>query len=351
MPDDGESLLRFWMSDPHRYPWWRYRIVQRHRLCRSGVYLAAVSADAWLKKLLEFINALRKTVSRFARSRRQALSMFAGEPADVSGVRMLQLAMDNETFRYQMWRLDPVLAEAYRIFLLSEDDSRRSELEARILARQDFQQIAGCTGYKAEVIEAYAACFFDVLDRIDQVSYILHQVIFPSGSLVTAGQLSPSQLLRAVGYFAGPEQLQRLVAGGLSRTDEDAIRSAYEWQIRFAGWLSALSMPSLINRFNVVEVARVAESAIARGIAAQTSQEAGTGSTAWDKAMLAVMEGIPWSVGPAQELHLKESGYEGLNKVGQEPRAGELLAGSVQWQERKERLDRKLPLPQSQEQD
>lgn len=349
MDSDSAELLAFWKSDPQRPPWWRYRVIERYRACRSSLYVGAFAADEWLRRLQEFVSALRKITSRFSRSRQRNFTVVANNAADVSPARMLQLAMDDELFRYRVWKIDPALTEAYRIFLLSEEDARRAELEARILAGQDFEEIAVRTGYDQQVLAAYGACFFDVLDRLNQPSYILHQVIFPAGSIVSGGQLLPCQLLRAVGYFAGPQHLERMLAGGLSQAEEDVIGSAYEWQIRFVGWLSAMAMPSMMNRFNVVEIARVTESAISRHKTLESAQEAASGSTSWDKALLAVMEGVPWSVGPSQELHLKQSGYAGLNKVGQEPRAGELLAEDQSWQSRKERLDRRLTLPSSKE--
>jgi hypothetical protein len=43
----------------------------------------------------------------------------------------------------------------------------RWSIEARILAREDDQKIAGSMGIDASVIEAYEAVFFDVRERLD----------------------------------------------------------------------------------------------------------------------------------------------------------------------------------------
>ena len=60
---------------------------------------------------------------------------------------------------------------------LSGPESLRLEVEARLLARQPAEAIADRTGLTAAAVEAYAALFYAVADRLVHRGYIVHCVI------------------------------------------------------------------------------------------------------------------------------------------------------------------------------
>ena len=73
----------------------------------------------------------------------------------------------------------PELAAAAdaRALALADPGSRRLEVEARLLARQPVAVIAARTGLTAAAVEAYAALFYAVADRLAARGYVVHVVV------------------------------------------------------------------------------------------------------------------------------------------------------------------------------
>lgn len=98
----------------------------------------------------------------------------------------------------------PDMYEAYMIYDASDDPQEyRWELEARVLARESAEAIQRKMGISAAVIDAYITNFFDVVDRLDHQSIIVHTVM---GKSVQAGLAERDHdcLWKMFGYWAGP---------------------------------------------------------------------------------------------------------------------------------------------------
>lgn len=90
--------------------------------------------------------------------------------------------------------------------------SLRLELEARILAGENSQQLSERTGFRISTLEAYSQLFFDVRDRLLRKSFILHFVIGKDGGYkVDPGAYGT--LWKLFGYFGGPACLDALITG------------------------------------------------------------------------------------------------------------------------------------------
>ncbi|HEX4143079.1 MAG TPA: hypothetical protein VHY91_05985 [Pirellulales bacterium] len=91
-------------------------------------------------------------------------------------------------------------------------DPTRFEVEARILAKEPFDSIGKKCYLSVPAITAYEALFFNVLDRLEAKSYIIHQVIGPK---LHEG-LTPSDigvLWKLYGYRGGSFVLDQLIYG------------------------------------------------------------------------------------------------------------------------------------------
>lgn len=88
--------------------------------------------------------------------------------------------------------------------------SDRYTIEARLLARQTPQEIAQRIPVAPEVIEAYAAMYFDVGNRLDYPDFIVTRVI---GEAIWSGLADrPHDVLwKLWGYFVGPVILDSLI--------------------------------------------------------------------------------------------------------------------------------------------
>lgn len=90
--------------------------------------------------------------------------------------------------------------------------SLRAELEARILANEDNYALSDRLGLRADAIETYCQLFFDVRQRLQRKSFILHFVIGQEGGhRVTPNQYAT--LWKLFGYFGGPANLDSLITG------------------------------------------------------------------------------------------------------------------------------------------
>ena len=84
---------------------------------------------------------------------------------------------------------------------------RCTEIEARLLARQTGDEIADEMMLDVELIRAYAACVFDISDRLYASGYILLAAILARGT-VSAPARPAEAFLRWLGYFGGPVVLE-----------------------------------------------------------------------------------------------------------------------------------------------
>ena len=98
----------------------------------------------------------------------------------------------------------PALYEAHALYNAEDDAPEpRWELEARLLAREPFEAIERKMGLSNDTIVAFERYFFDVIDRLDAPSLIVHTVI---GRAVQTGlaERDYDALWKLMGYLAGP---------------------------------------------------------------------------------------------------------------------------------------------------
>jgi hypothetical protein len=110
----------------------------------------------------------------------------------------------------------PELHCARRIFTTTR--MLRWELESRILAREPFEAVAEKTCQTVEVVKAYEATFFNVLDRLHVPYYIVHEVIRAPH---TFDPQDPGVVWRFFAYHAGTAVLDALIAHFLALPGPD----------------------------------------------------------------------------------------------------------------------------------
>lgn len=102
----------------------------------------------------------------------------------------------------------------YAWLLWSErDELRRSILEARILARDSFEDIAAKHNMHIDTVRTYKAVFFNVLDSLQHQSYIVHTVLGHRYQVMRPGRVDWPILFRAIGFFYGADRLDEFIRG------------------------------------------------------------------------------------------------------------------------------------------
>ncbi len=111
--------------------------------------------------------------------------------------------------RQRVRRRWPHLAAAVA---LSQDapQFRRWELEARLLAREPVEVVAGRFGLTSEAVGAYVSLYFDVLHVLDATDYMVLQVIGLS-PLRTFTEMDVGVWLKFYAYMGGPHVLESLL--------------------------------------------------------------------------------------------------------------------------------------------
>lgn len=165
-------------NNPLRSPRWRHN---RIRLIVEGTLrYNRRRDDAWIKRGWRFYTALYE----------------AQHP--------LQLAALSERYPALYWAhsINENPSEAY--------DLLRCELEARLLAAQDYDAIASRVGCSSDVVRAYHELYYQVRPKLTNRSYILHRAIGPA----VQRQLSADNfdaLWKLYGYFGGPHVVDAVV--------------------------------------------------------------------------------------------------------------------------------------------
>jgi hypothetical protein len=162
-------------ADLLRPPDWRWR--RALYLVENGRRVSPRRDDAWARAAVRFCRALRRCRGEAAR---QALA-----------------------------RRLPALFQAHALYA-GPPSLARWHLEARLLTREPFGEVAAKCETSPEVVEAFEAVFFCVRDRIDVEGYILHEAI---GRKQYAGlsEADVGVLLKRHAFGGGPAALDAVL--------------------------------------------------------------------------------------------------------------------------------------------
>lgn len=178
-------MLQYHPSNPLRAPDWRW---ERARIIRETGKNVGVRTkeDEWTKSAIKFQKDLFGCKDDFA--------------------------------RYNLIEKYPQIYFAY--LLHGVDDKKqlmRSEVEARILADESFEDIAERCGCEVETINLFEKLFFNVTDKLKNTTYILHQVMGPA---IHRGMYEKDHdlLWKLYGYFCGGNVVDALTSTFTSKS-------------------------------------------------------------------------------------------------------------------------------------
>jgi hypothetical protein len=209
------------------------------------------------------------------------------------------------------------------------------EVEARLLSGDTWAHTAARAGVDVPTIQAYEALFFNVADRLDQESYIYHQVM---GRSLQEGvrERQYDLLWKMYGYRGGPIVLDMLVATTptMPRCDTlDELKVWMEQQTQLQSTQKAMIAARTLdasNGFNQVEVIRTY--AQLREMEANVDNKGKGATTALTANVEAMCRALPFSVGrqrPGLERSLTADSVHAYDGYEAELRGDEVMALSL----------------------
>jgi len=140
-----------------------------------------------------------------------------------------------------------------------EDLDIRWEVEARLLAREPLEQIAAKLGAPVEIVFWYEKTFFNVLDRIDNRSYIISVAM---GRSIHKGLFERDYdlLWKMLGYGLGPHVIDAVTSKLMNPQhvlSADQVDAALQQQtdslVHTKGWIAMQTLPVSYNQATIME--------------------------------------------------------------------------------------------------
>ena len=220
----------------------------------------------------------------------------------------------------------------YRAHALYHDPSKRRSrfaVEARLLAGQKNQEIAGSLNCAPKIIKTYAALFFDVRPRLAHADYI-NQVVL--GESVSGGRGEPdyAQLWKRVAYHYGPHVLGAMLSGFANpqRADraEDVSASLRELArnslSRKAAWATLAVPINSSTHWKLIDASR-------RSVVAQQKAEADPKDNPILANIDAMLTSLPFGVGTKPEDLAQQGPLMQYDGLAAELRTDELLLAAA----------------------
>lgn len=250
----------------------------------------------------------RRTDDEYIRETRRFLAMWRGIDDPEERARV----MENE---------NPGLYHAHKIYLSFEEEPEHTlYLQARLLARQDYNKIAIDCCTSPVVVDWYEKVFFNIMDRIDSRDWITKYVLMPAFSRNQFGSVKSSiddeapthpfkditvakpfldASLKLFAYFGGTYVVDAMIAGFQSGKPCNSQDDVDQWHDR--GMASTVrrrshqaSLQFEVNKYNVMELFAVHTRIIE---IEKSADNAESQRSATERHIKAMIEDIPWAVG------------------------------------------------------
>ena len=181
----------------------------------------------------------------------------------------------NDAQREQLARAQPELADAVK-FYQTASFMRRAEVEARLLARQSDESIAGLCALSPAAVRLYHEFFFDVRPYLQAEFYIFAKAIGPK---VLSGLTGDDHdlLLKMAGYALGAAAVDQLLAYwadppvwpvSLAQLDGPALETLQS-KLRIQAWILSLTIP--VNAATVARLPAIRQILAQAGVLGATS--------------------------------------------------------------------------------
>jgi len=256
-------------------------------------------------------------------------------------------AEDNEAREKLFWD-NPGLYYAYDFYMKRENPAECEGamfIEARLLARQNYEQIAAAMTTHPEAVRWYEALFFNVMPYLNARDWITKHVLMPAFDKHHNNVMAPDDgvalpfrdstvaypfkdgSLKLFAYFGGPFIVDFMIQGlqaGKPLTSGEDLASWLDktWSNTVRRRSAQAAMQFEINKYNVTELMAIHS----RIIELDNSEEAqDKQKTATDRHIQALIDEIPWAVGDEGKKTYGKTIVGRFDEMAAELRDDELL--------------------------
>ena len=298
-----DGLHRCTQDHPYRPPDWRWR-----RAC----YLA----ENKIKRLS------RKHDDDDVMEARKLKSALDACETDLAVCQLMERAGDI-FIAHDMWHQEDEWGEGSR----GRGNPARYELEAALLAGSPPERIATSLGTSPSAVRIYERLFFNVIDRLHNPGYVIHQVMGPSIHKGLSDR-DYDLLWKLVGYLHGPIALECFITTAASPTRverPDQMQALYvdgtKEAMRRKSYIAARTLP--INSYTQVQILELYN----RQVEIEKSGDAFQSEQQIMQNIEAAIMAMPWAVGRTVSERMDpglKSHYD--TSVAIDLRADEILA-------------------------
>jgi hypothetical protein len=232
---------------------------------------------------------------------------------------------ETEADQLELLRRSPSIYNAWNIWQDRSDQGLKWELEARLLANEDFKLIEKKTCVDAAAVCVFEQLFFNVLDRLESQSYVVHAVF--RRSLIDGLRTREYDLLwKLYGYWGGSFLLDDLIyqfnapikPNGVDRVDafwaDDGTAS-----IRRKNAIALRTLP--VNSQTALEIINVHQQLLQ----IEKGAEIGGGEESYKKSVQALIEAMPFRRIASGQKKTTATLVQQVESYGATLRASELI--------------------------
>lgn len=241
---------------------------------------------------------------------------------------------------------NPGLFYAYEFHQRAQEDPEAAMyIQARLLARQTYDEVAKVMGLLPAAVEWYANVFFDVVPYLDQRDWVTKQVIIPglirsSGVALPAADLPQNAFkdstvarpfmdgtLKLFAYYGGPHMVDLMIGGlqaGKPLVGADDADNWFDRSINTTLRRRTAQAATVfeINKYNVMELFAVHGRLMEIARSEENQDQA---RTVLETHIKASMNDIPWAVGSDGEKLFAGTLVGRFDEMSSELRDDELL--------------------------
>lgn len=229
----SSDVFRLSADAPARFPDWRWRLTQH------GRRLTRRNSDRWLHAANAVFQIVRP------------------QPAQAGQGGRVASAAENDWRIYDACKVLVGTAKTVKdawIIYAGKNYSLRYEIEARLLAQEPITEIAERVRQTPATLEAYSNVFFNVYDRIDSETWVIH-CVFGDEFHTGGSERSYPLWWKVYAYYGGPRILDIVIRKTQTNTNmswDEFVNGERQFLLDYKSLMASRTMS--VNSFTQIPI-------------------------------------------------------------------------------------------------